>query len=104
MGKPIHALIIGNLLSCDVCKKTVPKGRVTKVPLGEMPLIGEGFERVDVDLIEPIYPVSENRNRYILTVVDYATRYPEAIALRKIETERVDEALLDVAAELDFQR
>ncbi|XP_060071934.1 uncharacterized protein LOC132551808 [Ylistrum balloti] len=34
--------------------------------------------------------------RYILTIVDYATRYPEAIPLKGIETERVAEALVDV--------
>ena len=33
------------------------------------------------------------RNRYILTMIDYAMRYPEAVALPSIETERVAEAL-----------
>ena len=56
--------------SCDVCQKTVRKGRGTKVSLEEMPLMGEAFECVAVDLIGQIYPVSENKNRYILTVVD----------------------------------
>ena len=90
--------------SCDVCQKTVPKGRATKVPLGEIPLMEEPFQRVAVDLIGPIYPVSDNKNRYILTVVDFATRYPEAIALPKIETERVAEALLDVFCRVGFPK
>ena len=25
--------------SCDICQRTIQKGRVTKVPLGKMPLI-----------------------------------------------------------------
>ena len=29
--------------SCDVCQKIVPRGRATKVPLGEMPLMDEPF-------------------------------------------------------------
>ncbi len=37
---------------------------------------------------------------YILTLVDYATRYPEAIALPSIETERVAEALVDMFSRL----
>ncbi|XP_053400680.1 uncharacterized protein LOC128557380 [Mercenaria mercenaria] len=41
-------------------------------------------------------------NRYILTVVDYATRYPEAVALPRIETERVAEALLDIFSRVGF--
>ena len=35
-------------------------------------------------------------HQYILTLVDYATRYPEAVPLKKISTEAVAEALLDI--------
>jgi hypothetical protein len=54
------------------------------------------FKRIAVDLIGPITPVSEKGNRYILTVVDYFTRYPEAVALPRIETDNIAEALLDI--------
>ena len=89
--------------SCKTCQKTVPKGKVTKVPLGEMPIMDVPFHRVAVDLIGPITPVSDNGNRYILTIVDFATKYPEAVALPRIETERVAEALLDVFFRVVFQ-
>lgn len=82
--------------SCDTCQKTVPRGKVGKVPLGEMPLIDVPFKRVAVDIVGPIEPRSTDGNRYILTMVDYATRYPEAIPLPSIETERVAEALLEM--------
>ena len=82
--------------SCDICQRTIPKGRVGKVPLQTMPLIDEPFKRVAVDLIGPLFPATERGNRYILTLVDYATRYPEAVALSGIETERVAEALVDI--------
>ena len=82
--------------SCDVCQRTVPRGRVTKVPLGTMPLIESPFERIAVDIVGPIHPMTKNRNRYILTIIDYATRYPEAVPLPSIETERVAEALVSV--------
>ncbi|XP_060601263.1 uncharacterized protein LOC132754618 [Ruditapes philippinarum] len=59
-------------------------------------------ERIAVDLIGPITPVSEKGNRYILTVVDYATRYPEAVALPRSETENIAEALLDIFARVGF--
>lgn len=49
-----------------------------------------------MDLVGPLQPPTDRGNRYILTVVDYATRYPEAVALRGIETERVAEALVDI--------
>uniref|UniRef100_A0A8W8J3E4 Uncharacterized protein n=1 Tax=Magallana gigas TaxID=29159 RepID=A0A8W8J3E4_MAGGI len=44
--------------------------------------------------------VTDKGNRYILTLVDYATRYPEAIPLPGIETERVAEALVDIFSRL----
>ena len=82
--------------SCDVCQRTVKRGSVRKVPLGSMPLIDTPFKRVAVDIVGPIAPPSEAGHRYILTLVDYATRYPEAVPLKKITTEAVAEALLDI--------
>jgi len=90
----IHGDVERYCRSCDVCQRTVAKGRVTKVPLGKMPLMDSPFKRVAVDLIGPISPVTERGNRYILTMVDYATRYPEATALKSIEAETVAEALV----------
>jgi len=72
------------------------KGKVTKVPLGSMPLIDIPFERVAVDIVGPIHPVTERGNRCILTLVDYSTRYPEAVPLNTIDTERVAEALFEI--------
>ncbi|XP_060580696.1 uncharacterized protein LOC132737428 [Ruditapes philippinarum] len=86
--------------SCDICQRTISKGRISKVTLGKMPLIDTPFKRVAVDIVGPIEPMTDRKNRYILTMVDYATRYPEAIALPSIETERVAEALVDMYSRL----
>ena len=90
--------------SCDSCQRTLPKGRVTKVPLGSMPLIDTPFQRIAIDLVGPIYPCTDRKNRYILTVVDYATRYPEAVALGHIDTKTVAEALLDIYSRVGIPR
>ena len=82
--------------SCDVCQRTIKRGSVKKVPLGSMPLIDTPFKRVAVDIVGPIAPPSEAGHWYILTLVDYATRYPEAVPLKKLTTEAVAEALLDI--------
>ena len=66
------------------------------MPLGRLPLIDTPFKRVAVDIVGPIEPRSNNRSIYILTIMDYATRYPEAIALPSIETEHVAEALVEM--------
>ena len=91
-------------MSCDICQKTFPKGKVSKVPLGEMPLIKTPFDRVAVDLVGPIAPVTEKGNRYILTLVDYLTRYPEAVPLNGIETERVAKALVSMFSRVGVLR
>ena len=92
----LHADVTSFCRSCDVCQKTVDKGSVPRAPLGDMPLIDQPFKRVAIDLVGPIAPASDKGHRYILTLVDYATRYPEAVPLKKIDTETVAEALLDM--------
>jgi hypothetical protein len=88
--------------SCDICQRTMPKGKVSKVPLDEMPTIDIPFKRVAVDIVGPIYPVSSTGKRFILTMVDYATRYPEAIALTGIDTVQVAEAMLEMYSRVGF--
>ena len=85
--------------SCDVCQKTVNKGSVPNVPLKKMPLIDKPFKRVAIDLVGPIGPQSEDGHKYILTLVDFATRYPEAVP-QNIDTKTVAEALVDIFSRL----
>ena len=68
-----------------------------KVPLEK---IDKPFKRVAIDLVGPISPPSEEGHRYILTLVDFSTRYPEAVPLKKIDTETVAETLVDIFSRL----
>ena len=88
--------VISFCRSCGVCQRTIKKGNVKKVPLRSMPLIDTLFKRVAVDIIGPIAHPIEAGHRYILTLVNHATRYPEAVPLKKITTEAVAKALLDI--------
>ncbi|KAI3382150.1 hypothetical protein SNEBB_003688, partial [Seison nebaliae] len=90
--------------SCDVCQRMIPKGKVSKVPLGTTPLMGEAFDKVAIDLVGPINPCTHEKHRYLLTCVDYATRYPEAIALKAIDTKTVAEALLEIFCRVGFPK
>lgn len=76
--------------------KNTSKGRISKVPLTPMPLIEEPFKRVVIDLVGPIYPTSSDGHKYILTFVDYATRYPEATSLKSITAVKVGEDLVNI--------
>ena len=50
-----------------------------------------------MDIVGPL-PRSRAGNRYVLVICDYATRYPEAIPLRTIDTEHVAEELIKMFA------
>ena len=67
-----------------------------------MPVIDIPFRRVAVDIVGPLVPNTDKGNRYILTLVDYATRYAEAVALTAIETESVAEAVVEVFCGVGF--
>ena len=81
--------------SCDICQRTIPKGRCGKTPLVAMPIIGEPFARVAIDLVGPL-SMSGRKHRWILTLVDCATRYPEAIPMKGIDTIECAEELVNI--------
>ncbi|XP_070212643.1 uncharacterized protein [Littorina saxatilis] len=86
--------------TCDVCQKTSSKGRVPTAPLQQMPLVDVPFKKICIDLVGPFKPESSTGFRYVLTIVDTATRFPEAIPLKTIDTVLVSEALFSVFARM----
>ncbi|XP_061097667.1 uncharacterized protein LOC133128296 [Conger conger] len=65
---------------CAECQLHSP--RVTyRNPLIPLPIIDVPFRRIAMDIVGPL-PKSSRGHRYILVIVDYATRYPEAVPLR----------------------
>ncbi|XP_077317226.1 uncharacterized protein LOC143940054 [Lithobates pipiens] len=59
-------------------------------------------KRVAVDIVGPLAIPSSSGKHYILTVVDYATRYPEAVALSCLRTDKVADALLGIFTKMGF--
>ena len=58
-------------------------------PVQMIPLVGIPFEKIAIDLIGPLSPPTDKHHRWVLTLVDCATRYPEAIPLPSTTTEVV---------------
>ena len=82
--------------SCDTCQKSAKKGRgVTKAPMQSLPIVGKPFDMIYVDIVGPLN-VTESNNRFILTVVDMATKFPEAVSLKKCDSVSVAEALFEI--------
>ena len=62
----------------------------TLIPL---PPMDEPFKRIAMDIVGPL-PRSRSGNQYILVICDYASRYPEAVPLRRIDAQNVAEELV----------
>jgi len=78
--------------TCSTCLKASRyKGK--QAPLIPLPIIDVPFKRIAMDLVGPL-PRSQSGNRYILVVCDYATRYPEVVAIKSIEAGRITEELI----------
>ncbi len=67
-----------------------------------MPLIDSRFKTVAADVGGSINSESDKGHLYILTLVDFATRYPEAKALKHINTEAMEEALAGLYSRLEI--
>ncbi|XP_035266158.1 uncharacterized protein LOC118223565 isoform X2 [Anguilla anguilla] len=65
---------------CADCQLHSPKVKY-KNPLIPLPIIEVPFHRIAMDIVGPL-PRSSRGHKYILVILDYATRFPEAIPLR----------------------
>ncbi|KAL1263574.1 hypothetical protein QQF64_006313 [Cirrhinus molitorella] len=77
--------------ACPTCQRTAPR-MPPPSPLIPLPIIEVPFERIGMDLVGPL-PKSARGHEHILVVVDYATRYPEAIPLRKATAKNIAQEL-----------
>ena len=91
-------------MSCDICQRTSQRGRLRPVELQTMPVITTPFSRISMDIVGPISPASSDGHKYILTVLDMATRFPEAIPLKNIDTISVAEALVEIFSRVGIPR
>ncbi|XP_067293545.1 uncharacterized protein [Pseudorasbora parva] len=73
--------------ACPTCQRTAPRAPPPS-PLIPLPIIGVPFERIGMDLVGPL-PKSARGHEHILVIVDYATRYPEAVPLRKATAKNI---------------
>ena len=81
--------------TCPECQKTGRKLKHEKAALKPIPAVGVPFKKIGIDIVGPL-PRSENGNRFILTIVDFSTRYPEAFAIPSQTAEVVADALMEL--------
>ncbi|GFU29221.1 retrovirus-related Pol polyprotein from transposon 17.6 [Trichonephila clavipes] len=77
--------------------------RKAKAPLKLVPIISEVFSKINIDAVGPL-PVSTKQNRYLITSICVASKYPEAIPVESITSPSVIDALLSIFSKLGFPR
>ncbi len=98
----IHENVRRWCAACRECQLVNPPAS-PKAPLCPLPLMQVPFERIGMDLIGPLER-SARGHRFALVLVDYATRYPEAVALRNISAKSVAEALFSMISRVGIPK
>lgn len=80
--------------ACEVCQQH-NMGTKHRSPLRPLLVIEEPWRRVVVDIVGPL-PRSAKGYKYLLTMMDFASRYPEAVPLWRVDAKTVTEVLLEV--------
>lgn len=80
--------------SCDLCQRASNKKVGGRAPIQSMKIAASAFEEVHIDIVGEISPPSAENHRWLLTMIDSATRFPIAIPMKKIDSVSIAEALL----------
>jgi ribosomal protein L21E len=83
MDEDINVHIRG-CLDCQLTKGKDPKDRAPFQPS----LVGEPFERIAIDISGPFHQ-SVHGHKYILAIIDYFSKYPVLIPLKRVDAETV---------------
>ena len=86
--------VIDHCRSCTVCQ-TCSKSSARRVPLMEREVLTEPFEVIAFDLVGPL-PKGKGGCRFVLTAIDMASKWPEAIPLRSITARAVAQGMVEV--------
>ncbi|GFT18342.1 retrovirus-related Pol polyprotein from transposon 17.6 [Trichonephila clavipes] len=89
--------------TCDSCQRVGKPRDKAKAPLKLVPIISEVFSKINIDAMGPL-PVSTKQNRYLITSICVASKYPEAIPVESISSPNVIDALLSIFSRIGFPR
>jgi hypothetical protein len=80
--------------TCHTCQLVgKPNQGIKKAPLYPIPAFDQPFARLIIDCVGPL-PRTRSGNNYLLTMMCSSTRFPEAVPLRKINSQSIVKALV----------
>lgn len=86
--------------SCQIIGKSRDK---KKAPLRLVPIISEVFSKINIDATGPL-PVSDKGNKYLITAICLASRYPDAVPTVDLTSDSVINALLIIFSRMGFPK
>ena len=98
----VHREVENYCCDCPECQRLAPKPTYRN-PLIPLPIIETPFERIGLDIVGPL-PKSSRGHQYILVILDYATRYAEAIPLRKATSRQIAKELFLLSSSLGIPK
>ena len=82
-----------HIRECLACAKNKPGGHGKNAPVQQFPAGGR-HEMIGMDLVGPL-PLTHDKNRYLLVIIDYWTRWAEAVPIPNKESATVAKAFMD---------
>ena len=80
--------------SCPQCQRAARNDQ-GKAPLSPLPVITVPFSRLALDVVGPM-PRTKSGYKYVLTCMCYATKYPDAIPMKRADAKTIAEAMIEI--------
>ena len=89
----IHTDVVNHCTKCETCARIKSPIPTVRAPLNPV-VTEEPGQRVGVDIMGPL-PTTRSGNRYIIVMIDYFTKWAEAIPIKQQDAETVAVAIVN---------
>ena len=88
--------------TCEGCQLAA-KQHKSRAPLQPLPCVGEPFQKVAFDLVDPL-PRTTSGYKYLLTAMCLFTKFPVAVPLKRVDNPTVLDAMMDMFSVYGFPK
>ena len=92
------------VLSCTQCQKVARINLKDRAPLVDIPIVSEPIQECVTDFAGPFEPASSSGKKYVLILVDAATKWPEAVAMTSQRADKVVDERINLFSRLGLPR